>query len=55
MAFWRRNPRLGGVINANKGDEWFHPVAALADEHFEKNAREMTVRATAKGPLRVRL
>lgn len=49
------SPRRGRPFSRLEAPGGMVAVAALADEHFEKNAREMTVRATAKGPLRVRL
>lgn len=35
-AFFERNPRLGGVITANKGDEWFH-LHAMARRYGREN------------------
>lgn len=62
---WTSEPRapqpLGGA--RRRGRPFTRPdapggmiaVEALANEHFEAKAREITVRATAKGPLRVRV
>ncbi len=62
---WTREPRApqpaGGA--RRRGRPFTRPdapggmitVEALANEHFEANAREITIRVTAKGPLRARV
>ncbi len=44
------SPRRGRPFSRLEAPGGMVAVAALADEHFEQNAREMTVRATPRGP-----